>query len=133
MAEVVAPPDVETAYVAYLRAQFVTRSETAKVATKVPTTRPDRMVRVSLTDTIERTDIHFDAELLVECWAPTETAASGLARLAYGLTRALEGEVSGGLHVAAVTAVSGIANFPDPDVGPRYQFVVDLQTRGGVI
>lgn len=120
-------------YVEYLRAQFASRNETARVGTKVPTTRPDGQVRVSLVDTVERTRTHFDSELLVECWALTEPAAAALARLVYGLTRALEGETSGGVYIAAVTPASGIANFPDPAVGPRYQFVVDLLVRGGVI
>lgn len=133
MAEVVAPPDAETMYVAYLKAQFTSRSETARVATKVPTTRPDRMVRASLINMVERTRTHFYVRLLVECWDLTETGAFGLARLAYALTGALEGETSDGVYVAEVVTVGGPVNLPDPDVGPRYQFISELLVRGSVI
>lgn len=133
MAEVVAPPDVETMYVEYMRAQFASRDETARVGTKVPTERPARMVRVSLILSTEQARAHFYTRLLVECWAPTETAAGGLARLAYALTGALEGETSGGVYVSEVLTVGGSANFPEPGVGPRYQFTVDLLVTGSVI
>lgn len=133
MAEVVAPPDIEAAYVTYLKAQFVSRSETARVATKVPTVRPDRMVRVSLLPGARHTRGHFYCRLLVECWAATETAAGGLARLAYALTGALEGETAGGVFVADVVTVGSPANFPEPNVGPRYQFTIDLLVDGEVI
>lgn len=132
MAEVVAPPDVETMFVAYLRAQFASRDETARVGSRVPTVRPDRTVRVSLIDTARHTLTHFYSRLLVECWDETEPAAADLARLAYALTGALEGETSGSVYVAEVVTVGGPANFPD-DVGPRYQYTVDLLVRGGVI
>lgn len=133
MAEVVAPPDAEAMYVAYLKAQFASRSDTARVGTKVPTNRPDRMARVSLVNMVEQTDIHFYVRLLVECWDLTESNAFGLARLAYALTRAMEGETSGGVYVAEVVTVGGPVHLDDPDVGPRYQFVTDLLVRGSVI
>jgi hypothetical protein len=53
--------------------------------------------------------------------------------LAYALTNALEGEVSSGEFVSQVVTVGGPANSPDPDVGPRYQFTVDLLMTGAVI
>lgn len=133
MAEVVAPPDAEAMYVAYLKAQFASRSDTARVGTKVPTNRPDRMARVSLVNMVEQTNVHFYVRLLVECWDLTEALAFGLARLAYALTRAMEGETSGGVYVAEVVTVGGPVHLDDPDVGPRYQFVTDLLVRGSVI
>lgn len=133
VAEVVAPPDTEGAYVTYLKAAFTSRNETARVGTSVPKVRPDRMVRASLIGTTRRTRGHFYSRLLVECWAPTETEAAALARLAYALTLALEGETADGVFVADVPTIAGPANFPEPDVGPRYQFTVDLLVDGDVI
>jgi hypothetical protein len=133
VAEVIAAVGVEAFYVAYMKAQFASRSETARVATKVPPVRPDRMVRVSLIGTVRQTLVHFYSRLLVECWAESETEAAELAMLAYALTNALEGEVSGGEFVSQVVTVGGPANNPDPDVGPRYQFTVDLLMTGAVI
>ncbi|RBO82069.1 hypothetical protein [Nocardia puris] len=133
MAEVVAPPDTEAAYVAYLLSAFSGRGETATVATKMPRARPARMVRVQQVDVDRTTRGHFAARLLVECWAPDEVAAATLARLAYALTGALEGEEIGGVFVADVVTVGGPANHPEPDVGPRYQFTVDLLVSGDTI
>ncbi|WP_052280795.1 hypothetical protein [Nocardia vulneris] len=132
MGEVVAPADAEAAAVAYLKAAFAVRSETAKVATKVPPVRPERMVRVSLADTLEQTRGHFYSRLIFECWAADEPACASLARLSYALMRAAEGESAGPAWVAHVVTVSGPANFPD-DVGPRYQFTLDLLIGGVLI
>ncbi|MGW4090040.1 hypothetical protein [Nocardia sp. NPDC004750] len=132
MAEAVAPPDAEKVAVAYLRARFAARGETATVATKVPRERPERMVRISLADTIAQTPAHFYARLIFECWAPDEVAASALARTSYALMCAAEGEDSGDQWIADVETVGGPSNFPD-DVGPRYQFTLDLLLSGDVI
>jgi hypothetical protein len=131
--EVVAPPDTENAYIAYLKAEFASRSETARVSTSVPKVRPSRMVRASLIGTTRPTRGHFYSRLLVECWAPTEPEAAALALLAYALTGALEGETAGTVFIADVTTVGGPANHPEPDIGPRYQFTVDLLVDGEVI
>lgn len=133
MAEVVAPVDAEALLTTHLVGAFAARSITASVASRVPSSRPDRMVRVSLADTQQQTPGHFYSRLIVECWAPTEAEASQLARTAYGLTLALEGEDSGSEYIAAVEPVGGPVHFPEPDVGPRYQFTVDLLISGEVI
>lgn len=131
--EVVAPPDIEKAYVAHLKTAFAGRSETAWVGTKVPTQRPDRRVRVSLLPGTKHTRGHFYCRVLVECSAPTETAAGDLARLTYALTCALEGEDAASVFIADVVTVGSPANFPEPGVGPRYQFTADLLVDGEVI
>lgn len=132
MAEAIAPPDGEALAVAWLKARFAARSESATVATKVPSTRPPRMVRVSLAGAVEVTPIHFYETLIFECWAPTEMAASSLARTAYADMRASEDEDLAGIHVTEVVTVGGVANFPD-EVGPRYQFTLDLLLGGEAI
>ncbi|MBF6189425.1 hypothetical protein IU482_29875 [Nocardia farcinica] len=130
--EVVVPVDAEALAVKYLKAQFSGRGESATVATKVPAPAPARMVRVSLVNTPEQTPLHSYATLLVECWAPSTTAASGLARLAYGILRAVEGEDIDGHHVTEVVTVGGVASLPD-ETGPRYQFTLDLLLAGELI
>ena len=77
---------------------------------------------------------HFYGSILVECWAATEAAASALARTTYALLFAMDGQDAAGQYIADVTEVGGIVNFPDLDAGmPRYQFTVDILTRGDVI
>lgn len=128
MAEALAPVDAEGFAVAQLRAGMTARGDTATVATKVPTTRPARMVRVSLADTYAVTLGHFGSALLVECWAPTEAAAGQLARRAYGILRALADHD----QVVGIEEVGGIVNFPD-EVGPRYQFTLALHMGGELV
>lgn len=132
MAEAIAPADAEAVAVAWLRARFAERSETATVATKVPPVRPARMVRISLVDTIEATLAHFYARLIFECSAPTETAAERLAARSFALMRAIEGETAADQWVGDVLTVSGPSNNPD-EVGPCYQFTLDLLLNGEVI
>ncbi|WP_280331484.1 hypothetical protein [Nocardia wallacei] len=133
MTEAVQPPDAEAVVIAYLKTQFTSRGETATVAGKVPQVRPDRMVRVSLVNTRQQTPGHFYASVLVECWDVTNPAASALARKAYAILCAIEGDDTVSDWVPDVVTVGGPANFPDPDVGPRYQFTLDLLMSGDVI
>lgn len=128
MAEALAPPDAEAFAVAELRAGMTARGDTATVSVKVPTTRPPRMVRVSLVGTFDTTLAHFGSSLLVECWAPTEAAAGLLARRAYGILRALEDHE----RVLDFEDVGGVVSFPD-EVGPRYQFTISLLMNGEIV
>lgn len=128
MAEAIAPADAEALLVAHLAAVLA-----VPVATRVPNPRPPSMVRLSLADTTRQTAAHFYSRLIVECWAPTEPAAAALARTAYAHTVALEGEDAGADWVGDVVEVGGPANFPEPEVGPRYQFTVDLLISGELI
>lgn len=134
MAEALAPIDAETVVVAALKSAFASRSETARVGTRVPAPAPARMVRVSLVDTVATTLGHYASRLLFECWAGTEVAASALARTTYALVRAFEDETIGaGVWVADVTEVGGVVNFPDETGATRYQFTVDLTIGGELI
>ncbi|MGW3545895.1 hypothetical protein ACWDNI_35885 [Nocardia niigatensis] len=133
MAEVIAPADAESVVVAGLKAAYVGRGETAKVGTKVPNPMPPRMTRISLAGTHRQTIGHFYGSILVECWAATEVEASALARTTYALLFAMDGEDVAGHHIANVTEVGGVVNFPDLDAGPRYQFVADLLISGELI
>ncbi len=136
MTEVLVPPDVETALQAYYRAELSARGWIAKVGSKVPATRPQFMVKVTLTGGSSTGIVSHDAQVTVECWASTtdgvgdEPKASELARLCDGLTDALPGVFIGGVWVQRVRHVSGPLSFPDPDTAlPRYQFTKRLGVR----
>jgi hypothetical protein len=131
--EAVAPIDAEALAIEYLKARFASRSEVATVATKWPVVRPDRMVKVTGVDILEQTEVHFYHRLIFECYAESEIGASDLCRTTYALVKALEGDDSASHWVAEVVTVGGPTNFPDPDVGDRYQFTVDILTSGAVI
>lgn len=133
MAEAIAPIDAEALAVSYLSAKFTERSMSTLVATKVPVDRPDRMVIVSLPDTQQTTLVHHAHRLIFQCYAESELAAGELGRKAYGIMRAIEGDDSADVWVSEVVTVGGPVNFPDPDIGDRYQFTLDIQTRGEVI
>ena len=133
VAETIAPVDVEALVIDALTAAYAGRGETAKVSTRVPSTRPPRMTRISLVNTFRQTPTHFGCSILVECWAPTEKAASALARTTYALLFALDGEDVDGRHVVGVTEVGGVVSFQDETGAPRYQFTVELLIRGELI
>lgn len=132
MAEVLVSPDVESAGVLYLRSALGVLAD--KVATKVPATMPNSMVRVSLTGG-SRTGIVSDAaQLTVECWSANEPTASLLARTAHAYMRAAAGVTAGGLFVRRVETVGGVQFFPDPDTTkPRYQFTVRWHVKPAAI
>jgi hypothetical protein len=136
MAEVLVTPDIETAIQAYYRTELAARSWTVKVASKVPVTRPQYMVKVTLTGGSASGIVAHDAQVTVECWAANtdgignSVKASELARLCAGLTDALPGSFIGGVWISRVRHVSGPLEFPDPDTAlPRYQFTKRLGIR----
>jgi len=128
MAEVLVSPDVEAAAVAYLRAGLGVLAD--KVATKVPATMPNNMVKLSLTGG-SRTDLVQDvAQLTVECWSVNDPTASLLARTSHAYMLAAAGVEAGGVFVRKVETVGGVQYFPDPDTNkPRYQFTVRWHVR----
>lgn len=123
MAEILVSPDAEAASVAWLRAGL--GSLAAKVATKVPSTMPETMVRVILTGS-DRLGVAADyAQLTVDCWAVDDPSASNLARRAQGLMLSAAGLFAGSVFVRRADSVGGVQNLPDPDTNrPRYTFTV---------
>ena len=128
MGEILITPDVELAAVTFLRAGLGSLAD--KVATKVPSTMPAKMVRVSLTGG-SRVNVASDtSQLTVECWAPDELTASNLARTAQALMFSAAWNTAGGVFVRRVDSVGGVQFFPDPDTAkPRYQFTVRWLVR----
>jgi len=128
MAEVLVSPDVEAASVSYLRAGLGVLAD--KVATKVPATMPNSMVKLSLTGGSRTTLVQDVAQLTVECWSANDPTASLLARTSLAYMLAAAGTSAGGLFVRKVETVGGVQYFPDPDTNkPRYQFTVRWHVR----
>jgi len=132
MTEVLVSPDVVLAATSYLRTGLGVLAD--RVATAVPSTMPNNMVKVSLTGG-SRTGLVSDAaQLTVECWSANDPTASLLARTSHAYMLAAAGTTAGGLWVRKVETVGGVQSFPDPDTNkPRYQFTVRWHVRPAAI
>jgi hypothetical protein len=132
MGEVLITPDVELAAVTFLRAGLGALAD--RVATKVPATMPNRMVKVSLTGGSRLNVASDTAQLTVECWGPDEPTTSNLARTAHALMFSAAWNTAGGVFVRRVDSVGGVQFFPDPDTTkPRYTFTVRWHVRPATI
>lgn len=126
MSEPILFPDVEALLVRVLPALVG-----VDVSTRVPNPRPDSFVRVKRVGGGRRDYVTEEPLVVVECWALTEPAASALGRLTQAHVFALAQTSDGGDYVRAVREVGGLQAFPDPTSStPRYQFTVQMQTRG---
>lgn len=126
MSEPVVFPDVEALLVRALPDPLG-----VAVSTRVPNPRPDSFVRVSRVGGTRRDYVTDEPIVVVECWAADEVAASYLGRTAHAHVFALAQTDVDGDYVRAVREVGGLQSFPDPlSKSPRYQFTVQLQTRG---
>jgi len=132
MTEVLVSPDVVLAATSYLRTGLGVLAD--RVATAVPSTMPNNMVKVSLTGG-SRTGLVSDAvQLTVECWSANDPTASLLARTSHAYMLAAAGTTAGGVFVRKVETVGGVQSFPDPDTNkPRYQFTVRWHVRPAAI
>jgi hypothetical protein len=131
MTEVVAFPDAEAVVVAYLRAALSARGDTVRVSTKIPATRPPRLVRVTRVGGARRNVSQDDATVVVECWAADTDGASELARTCRALLGAMEVPAA---FVPQDGEVSGPQFFPDPLTSdPRYQFTVIVRLRAQLL
>lgn len=119
-----APVDIEGAVVTLLNAAL-----TPPVATRVPTPRPASCVRVTRAGGQRTNLIQSTPRVLVECWAPSSTAAFDLAALAWGaLDGAADSFITPAVYVTRIELTEPV-NFPDPDTtSPRYQFIAALTT-----
>jgi hypothetical protein len=101
------------------------------VATRVPNPRPASFVRVKRVGGTIRDVVTDEPLVVVECWAETEIAASDLGRVVRARVFALAQTSVGVDFVRAVREVGGLQAFPDPvSESPRYQFTVQIQTKG---
>jgi len=132
MTEVLVTPDVLVAATGYLRAGLGVLAD--RVATSVPSTMPNNMVKVSLTGGSRTGVVSDTAQLTVECWSSNDPTASLLARTAHAYMLAAAGVEAGGLWVRKAETVGGVQDFPDPDIDkPRFQFTVRWHVRPAAI
>lgn len=125
--EAVKFPDVEAVLVAYLNAEFASRSEPARAGTKVPDSRGPwvKVTRIGGA----RSLVHDEPMVTFECWDTDTVKASDLATL----TRALVGALNTS-GVRYRREVGGPSSFPDPlSDDPRYQFTALIRSRGKAI
>lgn len=134
MTEVVAFLDAEALGVAYLRHELGSRSDTAHIATRIPKSRPQRLIRITRTGGVRRDEITDEPHLTFECWDTSSEKASDLARMARALMWALPNTEPFGHMVRNVDELGGPVYFEDPDTDlPRYQFTVTLNVRGETV
>lgn len=127
--EAITFPDAEAVVVGYLNSLLIADGDTARASTRVPGERPGRLVRPILTGSSRRNLSQQDAQVTVECWAPSGPDAAALARKVYGWLSALDVD---GAHVPQGSDgwVGGPYSDPDPDTGsPRYTMTVIVRQR----
>jgi hypothetical protein len=130
MVQVLVAPNAEAFSVGWLRQELTDRSDSAHVGTRIPNPRPGRLVRLRVAGG-QRTALVLAGPLVIaDCWDPSETAASDLARLVEGLLLAADGETVGGVMCMGVEPVGSPVNLPDPDTSsPRYTVTVRMSFR----
>lgn len=119
MTEVIVAPDAEGRAVAFLKAQFAARGDSAKVGTKFPAKGSQRFVRVTRAGGVS--DLAYDRPRLVFiCSGSSSVDAERLCALTRAFVFAwarLSDEVT------KVEDAGDMAYVPDPDSGQdRYQF-----------
>lgn len=101
------------------------------VVSRVPNPRPTSFLRVFRTGGPRMNLVADDAQVTVEAWASTDTAAHDLLQAARGLIVAARGTVVDGTTVYRVAEVSGPAWLPDPlSDQSRYTQTFTVATRG---
>jgi hypothetical protein len=128
----VAFPPADAVVVGYLSEQLAALGDSATVATKIPSPRPTRLVRITASGGGGTLRTVLSARtVIVQCWEATEPDAGELAETCFGLLTWAWRNDAGAIRSASV--VGAPASFPDPDTSlPRYQFTLSLDIRGTV-
>ncbi|MFD4294139.1 hypothetical protein ACFWQG_13055 [Rhodococcus sp. NPDC058532] len=128
MADIVEFPGMAAVAVAFLRGEFATSGETARVSTKVPNPMPPRMVRIDIGGSSERNRVTGSVLVIVQAYAASEPEAERLCERARALLRSTpELDSVPGASIMACLGSSLPVPLPDPDVAtPRYQATVQL-------
>lgn len=120
------PVDIEAAIVACLTAGVPAEVDVA-TAVDSDVESPGETasyIRVTALGGDPRTLIQSVPRALIECFAPSETAALDLARLAYGLLWAAQNSWLDDETWVSSIGLTDPVNFPDPDTkSARYQFI----------
>jgi hypothetical protein len=101
------------------------------VTTDVPENKPDTFLTVQRIGGIQQNRVMDGPLLVFQAWANTKADAYDLAKLARAYVFAMPGNSYSGTWVYKVSEVGGVGYLPDPDSSlPRYQFTVQMRTRG---
>lgn len=110
--------------VAYLRAQFTARGETAVVGSKIRDPRPAKFVKVRLMGGTRMDISRYAPMITFECWAGDDITAESLGTLTEALIDAMPDLLDACTNVVQV---GGLVDQPDPDSGsPRYVFTKQI-------
>lgn len=124
-------PDTATLVIDGILAGFEAELITIPVVSKVPTKRPDEFLTVRRLGGPRRDLVTDTAQLAVEAYALTETAAHDYLQIARALIAAMAGTVVNGYQIYKVTEIAGPHEFPDPiSESPRYAYSPLVATRG---
>lgn len=129
--EVLLPADGVAFTVAYLKAQYAARGETAGVGSKIRDPRPPKFTKVRLMGGFDADVARYAPMLLFECWGLDDLTAWNLGQLTFGLIGALPDLNPG---CTRVVGVGGLVDQPDPDSGSaRYVFTSQIYLRKAVL
>jgi hypothetical protein len=113
--EVIVAPDTVKLLCDYLRDELDDRGYTdIHVGVEVPTSRPDRFVRLRRTGGTKLNLVVDDAQVTVEAWGESPAVAHDLAQMCRALIHAADSEELGGVQVYRIAEVAGPADLPDP-------------------
>jgi hypothetical protein len=133
MPEVIVFPDVGAIVIDYLAQGLLDRSVTAAVVSRIPTPVNGNgiTVRCYRTGGLNTQKVIDQAQLTLECYAPTAEEAHDVLQLCRGLVHALQGTVQGGVTFYGVNEFAGPVEFPDPNTDtPRYTMTMQVSVRG---
>lgn len=131
MVEILRAPSGVGFVVAFLKAQYTARGESAGVGSKIRDPRPPRFTKVRLMGGMRPDVARYAPMLTFECWAPDELAAEDLGSLTEALLNSLPDLDS---RCSRVVEVGGLVWQPDPDSGAaRYVFTKQLYLRLSVL
>ena len=118
-----APANIEVALIAWLKSQL----GATQVGTRVPSTRPDKFIKLTRAGGQPTNILQSEPRILVECWGNTDQAAWELTVAAWAAIGDTDGRTLGqGIWVAHVAATEPV-NYPDDATGsPRYQLIAVL-------
>lgn len=101
------------------------------IVTRVPRTLPPLFIRLTRVGGTRRDQVTDQPMVVVEVWGTDEGEAGDLAREVQARVFALAQTQTAHGWVRAVREIGGLQSFPDPvSERPRYQFTVQLDTRG---
>jgi hypothetical protein len=122
-------PDAVAVVAGYLRAALAARGTPTPVASRVPSPRPARFVRIERIGGPANTPVTDRPRLDVHCWGADESDAHDLMQLCRALLGAARGPYGG--TVLARPATGGPQFLPDAESGAaRYAFTLDITLRG---